>query len=179
MRSLRGQLLVAAPALEDPDFLRSVVLIAEHGEEGALGVVLNRPAEATVAEAVPDLAGLVGPDEPVFAGGPVQPGGVIVLAELADPAQAALSIDGDLGFVAAGASGEDVEVGRARAFAGHAGWGPGQLEDELEEESWLVAPFDRADAFTADPEGLWGRAVARKGGRFALLARMPLDPGLN
>jgi putative transcriptional regulator len=181
VESLRGQLLVAAPALLDPNFLRTVILIAEHSEEGALGVVLNRPSEATVGDVVPDLGTVVDFDEPVFAGGPVQPGGVIVLAEFDDPADAALPIDGDLGFVALESDLESLGSGtrRARAFAGHAGWGPGQLDGELEEEAWFGAPFRREDAFTEAPEELWSRALLRKGGAYALVARMPLDPSLN
>ena len=181
MESLRGQLLVAAPALLDPNFVRTVILIAEHSDDGALGVVLNRPSEATVGDVVPDLGSVVDLDEPVFAGGPVQPGGVIVLAEFDDPGEAALPIDGDLGFVALEADLDALGGGtrRARAFAGHAGWGPGQLDGELEEEAWFGAPFRREDAFTDAPDELWSRALLRKGGAYALVARMPLDPSLN
>lgn len=179
MDSVRGQLLVAAPSLLDPNFRRTVVLIAEHTDEGALGVVLSRAAPASVGEVVPDLTPLIDPDEPVFAGGPVQPNGVMVLAEFEDPGDAALPIDGELGFVALEAQVEGIAVRRARAFAGHAGWGPGQLDAELAEESWFVAPFERDDAFTAEPEELWRRALTRKGGHYALVARMPDDPSLN
>ena len=181
MESLRGQLLVAAPVLLDPNFLRSVILIAEHNEEGALGVVLNRPSEATVGDVVPDLASVIGLDDPVFAGGPVQPGGVLVLAEFDDPTAAALPIDGNLGFVALDSDLGSLGSGtrRARAFAGHAGWGPGQLDGEFEEEAWFGAPFSREDAFTDEPDELWSRALLRKGGAYALVARMPLDPSVN
>jgi putative transcriptional regulator len=179
VESLRGHLLVAAPTLDDPNFARTVVLIAEHTEEGALGVVLNRPSESAVGEVVPDLAVLIDDDELVFAGGPVQPAGVMVLAEFDDPADAALPIDGELGFVSVDAETEDIAAARARAFAGHAGWGPGQLDDEVEEEAWFVAPFEREDAFTAEPDQLWSRALLRKGGAYALVARMPEDPSLN
>lgn len=179
MESLRGQLLVAAPALADPNFVRTVVLVGEHTEEGALGVVLNRPSEATVGEVVPALEPILDEDEAVFAGGPVEPGGVMVLAEFEDPATAALSVDGELGFVALEAEVDDLEVSRARAFAGHAGWGPGQLDAEVAEEAWFVAPFERPDAFTDEPESLWSRALVRKGGEYALIARMPPDPSLN
>lgn len=179
MESLRGHLLVAAPSLVDTHFVRTVVLIAEHGEDGAMGVVLNRPGEASVAEVVPDLRTLVGDDEIVYAGGPVQPEGVLVLAEFDDPADAALPIDGDLGFVALEADTDEISAARARAFAGHAGWGPGQLDAEVDEEAWFVAPFEREDAFTDDPAELWSRALVRKGGPYALVARMPEDPSLN
>jgi putative transcriptional regulator len=179
VESLRGHLLVAAPTLVDPNFARAVVLIAEHTDEGALGVVLNRPSDATVGEVVPDLSSLVDEEDPVFAGGPVQTGGVMVLAEFEDPADAALPVDGELGFVALEADMDEVSAGRARAFAGHAGWGAGQLDAELAEEAWFVAPFEREDAFADDPEELWSRALTRKGGAYALVARMPEDPSLN
>jgi putative transcriptional regulator len=179
VQSLRGHLLVAAPTLLDPNFARTVVLIAEHGEDGALGVVLNRPSDSTVGEVVPDIGGVVDPDETVFTGGPVQTSGVMVLAEFSDPGDAALTIDGDLGFVALESAMEELDTGRSRAFAGHAGWGPGQLEAELEEEAWFVASFDREDAFAEDSDALWSRVLERKGGAYALVARMPEDPSLN
>lgn len=179
MESLRGHLLVAAPTLVDPNFNRTVVLVAEHTDEGALGVVLNRPSQSSIGEVVPDLSNLIDPDDLVYTGGPVQPTGVMVLAEFDDPDQAALPIDGELGFVALEADTHEIAARRARAFAGHSGWGPGQLDAELEEEAWFVAPFDREDAFAADSEELWSRVLMRKGGPYALVARMPLDPSLN
>lgn len=179
MESLRGHLLVAAPTLVDPNFARAVVLIAEHTADGAMGVVLNRPADATVGEVVPDLGSLLDEDETVFTGGPVQTEGVMVLAEFDDPADAALPVDGDLGFVALESDMAQISAGRARAFAGHAGWGAGQLDAELAEEAWFVAPFEREDAFTDEPAELWSRSLERKGGAYALVARMPEDPSLN
>ncbi|MCW2992283.1 MAG: hypothetical protein JWM73_2877 [Solirubrobacterales bacterium] len=179
MESLRGHLLVAAPSLVDPNFVRTVVLVAEHSDDGAMGVVLNRASDSSIGEVVPDLSTLIDDDELVFAGGPVQADGVMVLAEFDDPADAALPIDGELGFVALEADTEEISATRARAFAGHAGWGPGQLEAELEEEAWFVAPFEREDAFTDEPDELWSAALVRKGGAYALVARMPEDPSLN
>ncbi len=119
MDSLRGKLLVAAPTLADPNFVRTVVLIAEHGADGALGVVLNRPSDAAVGDVVPDLHEMVADEELIFVGGPVQPEGVLVLAEFDDPGQAALTLDGDLGFVALESDIEAVggATRRARAFA--------------------------------------------------------------
>ena len=179
--SIRGQLLIAGPTLGDPNFWRTVVLIVEHNDEGAFGLVLNRPSETTVAEAVPQLSELVDPDLDVLVGGPVQQSGVIVLAEFEDPADAAMIAFEDVGIV--GTTSEVIEtstgVRSARAFAGHAGWGPGQLEDELERGDWILEPARRADAFTADPSELWPVVLTRKGGSYALMARMPADPSLN
>jgi putative transcriptional regulator len=180
--TLRGQLLVAAPILHDPNFHRTVVLVAEHGEEGAMGLVLNRPAGVTVGEAVPDLAWLADEDAVVHVGGPVSPQSVVVLAEFEEPEQSALIVDADLGFVSAEVDDTAAlaeALGRRRVFAGHAGWGPGQLEAEMEEESWIVEPARREDVFTADPEELWSQVLRRKGHEYALLSTMPMDPSLN
>ena len=97
--SLRGKLLLASPTLLDPNFVRTVVLIAEHTNEGAMGLVLNRPAASTVIEAVPDLAWLTGEEEQVYVGGPVAETAVIVLAEFDRPDLAGALVEDDLGFV--------------------------------------------------------------------------------
>ena len=183
MESLRGQLLIASPKIVDPNFRRVVVYMAEHTEEGAMGLVLNRPAETTVTEAVPDLEWLAGEDDTaIWVGGPVSPASVIVLAEFDDPASAALIVEGDLGFVPAEIDDRDAfaaGVRRVRIFAGHAGWGPGQLESELEEDSWIIEPAQRGDVFTAQSESLWSEVLRRKGRDYVLLATMPMDPSLN
>ncbi len=180
MESLRGQLLIAAPSLVDPNFRRTVVLIAQHSEEGAMGLVLNRPADTSVAEAVPPLAELVGDDEPVWSGGPVEPGGVIVLGAFTEPDAPAEVVFGDVGFMAAEADPDEVAgtTRRARVFAGYAGWSAGQLEQELEEEAWFVEPAVEEDVFNASDD-LWRDVLARKGGAYAVLSKMPPDPSLN
>jgi len=180
--TLRGKLILAGPTLKDPNFDRAVVLITEHNDEGAMGLILNRPSTASVADAVPDLIWVAEPDDSVFVGGPVAQNGVIVLAEWEDPAQAVVLVDGDLGFVPGEA--EDTEgiaaaIRRSRVYAGHAGWGPGQLEDELAEEAWIVETPLREELFSADPEGLWATVLRRMGREFALLSTMPPDPSLN
>jgi putative transcriptional regulator len=183
MDSLRGQLLLAAPALKDPNFDRAVVFIAEHSEDGAMGLVLNRPSDAPVAEAIPDLEWVADSGaEIVYVGGPVAPNGVIVLAEWDDPSQAVVLVDDDLGFVPGDADDTDAlaaAVSRARVYAGHAGWGPGQLEDEVAEEAWIVESPLREELFSDDAEGLWSAVLRRKGREFALLSTMPPDPSLN
>jgi putative transcriptional regulator len=183
VETLRGQLLIAGPGLVDPNFRRTVVLVGEHGDEGAMGVVLNRPSEIPVAEAVPPLADVDGPeglDGTVYIGGPVQPQAVVVVGQFEDPERAGVLIFGSIGFlpgevdlVATG----DLE--RARVFAGYAGWGPGQLEAELEESSWIVERAGPDDVFTSEPEHLWSAVLRRKGGPFAVLALMPDDLRAN
>src|SRR5947207_7518107 len=99
--SLRGKLLVASPALVDPNFFRTVVLITEHNEEGAMGIVLNRPSEALVADAVPELGEVAGDQAPVFVGGPVQPEALVLLAEFSDLEAAAWIVAADVGLASA------------------------------------------------------------------------------
>jgi putative transcriptional regulator len=179
--NFRGRLLVASPALRDPNFHRTVVLVAEHGEEGAMGLVLNRASSAVAAEAAPALAALVDEAALVHVGGPVEPQAVIVLAEFDDHDEAATIIFGDVGFVRADSDPEELagETRRVRLFAGYAGWGAGQLESELEEESWIVADPVTDDVFSDQPDRLWSVVLRRKGGPFALVATMPPDPSLN
>jgi len=181
MDSLKGQVLVAEPTLPDPNFSRSVILVAHHDADGALGLVLNRPSETAVAEAAPELAQLCGERALVHQGGPVAPQGVIVLAEFEQPETAGLLVTGDLGLVGPDSDPESLvgEVRRARVFAGHSGWAPGQLDQELEAGGWIAAPLARDDVFAAVTADLWRTVLARKGGRYALAARMPTDPSLN
>ncbi len=181
MDSARGQLVVGGPALLDPNFWRSVVLIVEHSDDGALGLVLNRPSETTVGEAVRELEDLVDVDDRLFIGGPVQPSAVIVLAEFEDAADAALIAFDDIGVLATGSSPEERVTGvrQARAFVGHTGWGPGQLDSELERGDWILEPAQREDAFSGSPSELWQTVLTRKGGSYALVARMPPDPSVN
>jgi putative transcriptional regulator len=173
--TLRGSLLVAAPILSDPNFRRTVVFLAEHGEEGAMGIVLNRPTDTSVGEALPELTAIAGDEAPVFVGGPVSTGSVLAVAELDDPEDASELLLGSVGFVQEA----DVPVVRGRVFLGYAGWGAGQLEAELEEESWLVLPAEADDLFSDDPNGLWSAVLRRQGGPYALLSLMPPDPSLN
>ena len=179
MNSLQGKLLVSSPALVDPNFRKTVVLIAHHDEEGAMGLVLSRPSDVAASEAVPALEGLPGGSDPVFVGGPVQPEAFMALAEFDDLGEAAAPIFDNVGFVPAEAEPDDLAIRRLRLFAGYAGWGPGQLEAELEEPSWIVVSAEADDAFADDPDALWREVVHRKGGPFSLMENMPFDPGLN
>ena len=179
MESLQGHLLVSSPALIDPNFRRTVVLVAHHDEDGAMGLVLSRPSEARVVEAVPALEGVAEDDDVIYVGGPVQPEAFMVLAEFDDVDDAAAAIIGNVGFMPAEAEPADLSIRRLRVFAGYAGWGAGQLEAELEEPSWIVVQADPADPFADDPDELWRRVLRRKGGKYRLIASMPFDPSLN
>lgn len=179
--SLQGKLLIASPAIFDPNFRRTVVLVTTHSEEGAIGLVLNRPSDATVDEAVAQLGTLAGGDATVFVGGPVNPAGVAVLAEFEDPEDAAIPVVDRVGFVGLDEALEEgpPPLGRTRVFAGCAGWGASQLEGELDRDDWLIEPAHPDDVFTQQPDDLWGEVLRRKGGKYELLATMPLDPSLN
>jgi putative transcriptional regulator len=144
-----------------------------------MGVVLNRPSEALAVEAVPQLEALVEAEAPLWVGGPVEPSGVVVLAEFTDPAESASIVVGDVGFIPADGDAAllAASIGRCRVFAGYSGWAPGQLEAELEESAWIVEPARPEDVF-ADGD-LWGTVLRRKGGEFRLIATMPPDPTLN
>jgi putative transcriptional regulator len=166
--------------LFDPNFRRTVVLVTEHTEDGAAGLVLNRPTESEVSEIVPALESLVDDGEPVFMGGPVQPNGVLVLGEFLDPDDAAVPLFGSLGFPSLDEPDEVVPLTtRRRIFAGYAGWGSGQLEDELAREDWILEEAQPDDAFTETPGELWADVLRRKGGIYELVARMPEDPSVN
>jgi putative transcriptional regulator len=169
----RGRLLIASPALSD-FFERTVVLLLEHNEEGAMGLVLNRSSKTAIAEAVPSLSGLGDDGELVRVGGPVGQNSVMILGEFEEPEEAGRPVLGRVGVV-------DPEhtdsLRRLRVYAGHAGWGPGQLESELEQDAWVVGGADPEDPFHGGD--LWAAALGRMGGQYALLATMPADPSLN
>jgi putative transcriptional regulator len=179
--SLSGQLLLASPTLCDPNFWRTVVLIGVHSDEGAMGVVLNRPSAVTVGEAVPRLEQTVGELEPVYLGGPVRPSSIVFLAEFVDPSAAGLLVLGRIGFPAPDARLEELTdaTARTRVFAGFAGWGEGQLDAEIDNGDWIAQAALPEDVFTDVPAELWSRVLTRKGGSYALIARMPPDPSVN
>ena len=172
--SLRGKLLIASPQLADY-FRRTVVLMIEHSEEGAMGIVLNRRTEAEVREVVPSLAAMADEDDVVHAGGPVEPDTVIAVGDFEDPSEAGARVTGSIGVL--DPDRPEPALRRLRVFAGYAGWAPGQLDAEMSQDAWIVTSAEPDDPFSADD--LWPRVVQRKGGEFALMATMPLDPKLN
>lgn len=176
--SLQGMLLIASAGLFDPNFRRTVILVAHHDEDGAMGLVLNRPSQARVSDAVPALADVVDPDEPIYIGGPVQPESVMILGEFED-VDAGVPVFGQVGFLKGDSEPEDLAAcRRVRVFAGYAGWGAEQLEAELEEDSWVVASPTPEDIF-GPSEGLFAAVLRRQGGRYRVLALLPDDPSVN
>jgi putative transcriptional regulator len=185
--SYTGRLLVATPALPDPNFDRTVVLLLAHGEEGAAGVVLNRPSAMGLGDPLPKWERLAADPAVVFVGGPVAPSGAICLGRAPEPARGAAEAAGwtplldDLGTVDLERDPDDLGGGvdAVRVFAGYAGWGAGQLEREISVGAWFVMSAHPADAMSDDPRGLWKRVLRRAGGRLALVAAYPADPEMN
>lgn len=166
--SLTGRLLVATPLITDPNFIHTVVYLYAHEEqEGAAGVVLNRPTEEPTISHLPDWRSVLAPPPTVFWGGPVaQESGVVLLIE-----------DGEVRLA------ENMEPPappvRARLFVGQAGWGPGQLEAELAEGAWLVTDAPAREVLGPFPDAMWGQTLRQEGGRAAMWATHPLDPRMN
>ncbi len=184
-----GRLLVATPQLLDANFFRTVILLLQSDDEdGALGLVLNRPSGTEVGEVLADWHSLAAPPGVVFTGGPVQPSAAVSLGHgrPGAPAVAAYSVlEGSPG-TAFGTVDLDAEpadlltaVSEVRVFAGYAGWGIGQLEAEVDEGSWWVLDALPSDAFTERPDDLWAAVVRRQGAPIAFAASYPEDPTLN
>jgi putative transcriptional regulator len=180
--SLKGSLLVAVPLLDEPTFHRAVIYMLQHTPEGALGVVLNRPTDE---DALPGLdPWMVELSQPrvVFSGGPVSEDTRIAVAAMSvEPDSEAFAPLGEgLGTVDLAELPEDVAGLRSlRVFRGYSGWGPGQLEQELSEGTWLVVDGAADDLFSANPHGLWRNVLRRDGGRRAWLADAPDDLSWN
>ncbi|MBA2283062.1 MAG: YqgE/AlgH family protein [Acidimicrobiia bacterium] len=183
MRTLKARLLVATPLLGDPSFERTVVYMLEHGGSGALGVVLNRPTTLEVGEPLPAWRRFAGPPGVVFAGGPVSMSSVIGVARAVAPMPTGAfePVDGLVGVLDLTRDADElaVAVGALRVFAGCAGWGPGQLEGEIQTGSWYVVDAEPSDLFDPAPDGLWRAVLARQPGRLAQVARVPADLSLN
>ena len=183
-RPLVGRLLVATPSLRSAAFTRTVVLLLDHGDEGALGVVLNRPMEVDVAAVLPAWQPHVTSPGVLFQGGPVALDSALGLVsvpgdELEPPGVRRIS--GSLGLVDLDAAPEEVvpRVSGLRIFAGYAGWAGGQLEAEVGEGSWYVVDGEARDPFVDDPQTLWRDVLRRQRGDLAYVASFPPDPSLN
>jgi putative transcriptional regulator len=181
--STAGRLLVAEPMLGDPNFDRTVILMVEHSPEGALGLVLNRPTDLAVGEALPEWRHLVTDPPVLHVGGPVEERRGWCLARLVDGVGRAgfVPVLGDVGLLDLELDPLELvgEVTAARLYAGYSGWGPGQLEDELAEDAWFVVDADEEDPFLPDGASLWERILARQPGHLARLSLFPRDPSLN
>jgi putative transcriptional regulator len=172
-----GDFLVATPLVGGAPFWQSVVLLLEHDESGAIGVILNAQTEAPVSDHVPALADLATAPATVFVGGPVQTDTALVLVRSFSADFLRPSHLGDIGLIDPDEMPDDVLD--LRVYAGYSGWDPGQLEAELEEGAWWVLPADRDVIFTDEPQTLWDRIVATAPGRIPLHRTFPVDLTTN
>lgn len=184
MESLTGRLLVATPALKDPNFERTVVLLVAHEPGGSLGVVLNRATEVAVGEVLEGWGTLAGDPPVVFEGGPVQPEAAICLARSRSASGRVAGFNRVSGAVGTLDLSQDPQTIQdkiigVRVFAGYAGWDEGQLEAEIETGSWFVFDALPGDAFVNRPEDLWPMILRRQGGLMAAVAIFPADPSMN
>jgi putative transcriptional regulator len=179
-----GVLLVATPALDDPNFSDTVILVLDVDEGGALGVVLNRPSGLAVAEVLDAWRDVVSGPEVLFQGGPVMTEGALAVALLhssVDTPVGFREVTGQLGLIDLDTPVELLgdSVDSLRIFAGYAGWGAGQLDGEIETGSWYVVPATADDVFREDPTDLWRDVLRRQPGDLAWHSTRPADPELN
>lgn len=185
--TLTGRLLVASPELGDPNFVRSVVLLVDHDESGALGVILNRPSTTDVHEILPDWHLYATPPQVVFQGGPVGRDSALALAARVDgkgeegEPPGFRHVHSGIGLVDLDAPAEVIasSIRSMRIFAGYAGWGSDQLEAEINEGAWFVVDADASDLASDDPEQLWTDVLRRQPPPLAIVATFPEDPSLN
>jgi putative transcriptional regulator len=182
--SLTGKLLVASPALQDGNFAWSVVYLCAHSDQGAFGLIINRPIEgAPVGEHLPHWMEHVNRPAVLFQGGPVEASAAFGLSRLQGvaPPEGWLAVTEGIGLIDlsldAGAIAGSLDG--LRLFSGYSGWGPGQLEGEIEQEAWFVVEAAPADLFSDEPESLWRQVLRRQPGKLALFAYFPRDPSAN
>jgi putative transcriptional regulator len=182
-RSIVGKLLIAEPMLGDPNFDRTVVLIVEHTDDGALGVVLNRPTDLEVGTVLSEWVDLAATPTVLYLGGPVEQNGVLALARRRGEGKLRgwSPVIEDVGTIDLHLQPVELasDVEAVRFFAGYAGWGPGQLETELEEGAWLVVEARADDVFAADPDLMWRSILGRQQGKVSMLAHFPAHPSMN
>ncbi|MDP9443609.1 MAG: YqgE/AlgH family protein [Actinomycetota bacterium] len=181
---LTGRLLVATPKLDDPNFARSVVLLLDHDDEGALGVVISRPTGVAVAEVLPGWADVVTQPDVLFAGGPVSTDSALAVGVMRGQDEAPVGwrpLYPGAGLVDLDAPPELVRsmLSGLRIFAGYAGWSAVQLESEIAEGAWYVVPAEPGDLLCADAPRLWRRVLRRQPGELAFVHTCPDDPRMN
>ncbi len=178
----RGILLIADPFLKDPNFLRTVVLLCEHNEEGNVGFVLNRQFEQTIDELIPELEGH---ELPVYYGGPVGEAGIHFLHQYPDEISGGQEVmkgvylGGDFDALVNLIKGTAIDTGKIRFFIGYSGWSSGQLKEEIDEKTWLTVKANRKLVFQTDYEQIWKDALKHLGGDYEMMVNFPIDPQLN
>lgn len=175
-----GMLLIATPGMHDVTFDRTVIFLLEHDESSSMGLVLNRPSDMLVSDAIPQLECSTRPER-LYIGGPVEQGTAIVLAQPIDPAAPDMYLmNNGIGLLDLGTEPTTTTgLERARAFSGYAGWGPRQLESELRGGAWILGECEPTDLWDQNHQQLWARAVARQGNMSEFLSHYPGQPWLN
>lgn len=195
LASTKGSLLIAVPLLDDHNFHRTVVYMLQHSNEGALGLIINRPTNEDVISGLRPWMEELSEPRVVFEGGPVQANTLIAIGQVVGPSDTDIVADpADPDELASGFALLDQGLGtidlsqlpsevcglqNLRIFRGYSGWAPGQLDDEISEGSWLALACEATDLFTPNPQGLWRNVLRRSGGREALLADAPDDLAWN
>lgn len=181
--SLAGRLLIATPLLTDPNFARAIVFLCAHDENGAFGVVINRPLEGfEVIDHLHAWAALAAAPAVLFSGGPVDKSVAVGLGRFRQPWAPGQDPQFPPGMAMMDLSHEPADTGAiacVRVFVGYSGWGAGQLEREIEEEAWFVVAADAADPFSEHPDRLWRDVLQRQAGKLAMFAYFPSDPRAN
>ncbi len=184
LKLTKGVFLLASPRLRDPNFRQTVVLLCEHGPEGALGVVVNRPTAMSISEALPQVPIIEGAGHVLYAGGPVQTNQVMLLyrgsqfPENAHHVFDGVCLGGDIGMVERILTTTDNKE-FFRAYLGYSGWGPGQLEGEMNTGSWVLVPADPMWVFEKDASSIWHDMVLTLDDTYRPYAEMPFDPSCN
>lgn len=178
----KGRLLLSEPYLADPNFERTVILLTEHNEEGSVGFILNKPSESHVSEVMEELKGL---DAQIFIGGPVQQD-TLHFIHRCDVLEDAIKLENGIYW---GGNFEQlltmVDTGQflvtdIKFFLGYSGWSPGQLQEELKLNSWIVSNrVSNELIFETLPDQMWKRAMHELGGRFSVYSNYPADPRMN
>jgi putative transcriptional regulator len=177
-----GILLIADPFLKDPNFLRTVVFLCEHKEEGSFGFVLNRKYENTLDELIPELEGH---QLPVYYGGPVQMDTIHFLHQYPDQIPGGMEVikgvywGGEFDAVINMIKTEDIDFNKIRFYIGYSGWSNGQLDDEMNEKTWLTVEATRKLIFHRNYEEIWKDSLKHLGGDYEIMANFPIDPQLN
>ena len=177
-----GMLLIADPFLKDPNFMRTVVFLCEHQEEGSFGFVLNRSYEYTLNELVTGLDDL---KIPVFYGGPVQIDTIHFLHQYPELIPGGYEITdgifwgGEFETAINLIRNKEIDPQRIRFYIGYSGWGSGQLSDELKEKSWLTVQASRKIIFHKKADEIWKDSLRLLGGDYEMMINFPIDPQLN
>ena len=177
-----GVVLIAPPMMQDPNFRRTVILLCEHGVDGSFGLILNKAISMQLADVVEDMAQYTGP---LSVGGPVQPDTLHVLHRFGQKIGDAVQINnnlfwgGDFDEIQNIVRTQQTSQEDIRFFLGYAGWSPGQLDAEIEQDGWIVTPAQNSFVFEDDPDNLWKNVLRKMGGEYALLSNFPEDPRMN